>query len=187
MNFGACVSAKSWRGASTSFLVVSSAVTALKHASLRMPKDTVRWRQQHDKNPRDGHGCVSTDGAMNGGTQHHDLIATASHWDLEQDYEQRPRKKRKHDEEDTRLPIITAEGRLERSHLPDLKDESGDSYVESDEDADGQTEEDALEDVPDNPVGSTREQIVEAKEELARIAGLLNEDPEENVSNATLL
>lgn len=109
-----------------------------------------------------------------------DFVKRAAHWSLEQDYEQRPRKKRKDAKETTRLPIKTAEGKLRPSLLKDVPDLSEGSASETSDDDEGEPEvvQQEAEDVPELPL--TR-QILEAKEELARIAGLINEDPEENV------
>ncbi len=103
----------------------------------------------------------------------------ASQWNLEQAYESRPRKQKKKDQESTRLPIKTAEGRVEQFQLLAGADEDQDSFLRSDDEAlpavQGQVPVRELE--PQKPL---RQQILEAKEELARLAGLLNRDPEEN-------
>jgi nucleolar complex protein 3 len=110
-----------------------------------------------------------------------DYLVRASRWDLEQDYEQRPRKLRKQEKENTRLPIKTSEGRIEQLVVPITagaeEAESDSRFSEEEEDDEGVEGEQDTE-----PKISPRRQIIEAKEELARIAGLLNEDPEENVS-----
>lgn len=100
----------------------------------------------------------------------------ASSWNLEQDYETRPRKGKKKERESTRLPIKTSEGLIQQVEEPEEAQEE-----ESDLEwlgADG-SEEEVAEDVQE-PTVPVRQQILEAKEELARIALLLNEDPEEN-------
>jgi len=103
----------------------------------------------------------------------------ASQWNLEQAYESRPRKQEKKDQESTRLPIKTAEGRVEQFQLLAGADEDQDSFLGSDDEAvpavQGQVP--VWEVEPQKPL---RQQILEAKEELARLAGLLNRDPEEN-------
>ena len=108
-----------------------------------------------------------------------DFFSSAARWNLEQDYEQRPRKLKKKDKENTRLPIKTAEGRVEPLQVPEVKDEDGDSWLESDNDKEEVRKLDAeiAEDKPKIPV---RQQILEAKEDMARIASLINEDPEEH-------
>ena len=108
-------------------------------------------------------------------------ITGFARWDIEQDYESRPRKKRRHEKEDTRLPIKTAEGRIERLRLPalvDLKDAASDDS-EPDLVPEIELRPEAVE--KKLPPVSPKQQVIDAKEELAKVAGLLNEDPEENV------
>ena len=104
-----------------------------------------------------------------------DFSNRAAGWNLEQNYEQRPRKqKKKEKKENTRLPIKTAEGRLEQLKVPDVAHDD-DSWLGSEEGSiedSGHVQEEA--EVP------IRQQILEAKEELARLATSINEDPEEN-------
>ncbi|MCJ1379425.1 hypothetical protein MMC17_002526 [Xylographa soralifera] len=109
-----------------------------------------------------------------------DFFANAARWNLEQDYETRPRKVKKKDRENTRLPIKTAEGRVEQLVVPDIKEEDNDSWLGSDEEKDNVTPESAEVKIEESKV-SVRQQILEAKEELARVASLINEDPEEHV------
>ncbi|KAI9832659.1 MAG: hypothetical protein M1819_004244 [Sarea resinae] len=106
-----------------------------------------------------------------------DFYSRAAKWDLEQDYEQRPRKLSKKEKESTRLPIKTAEGRIEQMEAAEPAVGDDDSFLDSEEDGEEEQEEEV---VPDVPKVSSRQQIIEAKEELARIAGLINEDPEEH-------
>ncbi|KAL8653243.1 MAG: hypothetical protein Q9226_003926 [Calogaya cf. arnoldii] len=109
---------------------------------------------------------------------HDEPVSKASEWNLEQQYEQRPRQQRKA-LESTRLPIKTAEGRIERLASPESEQETVDSLFGSgDEDA-SDTQETEVEEKPvEIPV---RQQIIEAKEELARIGTLLSENPEEHI------
>lgn len=112
-------------------------------------------------------------------------FAAAARWNLEQDYEQRPRalKKKKAEKESTRLPIKTPGGLVKQTFISEQE-------IESDEESMGSEDKDewvgvakepkAEEDV--RPKVSERQRIVDAKEELANIATSLNEDPEENVS-----
>lgn len=100
-------------------------------------------------------------------------------WDLEQDYEQRPRKVKSR--ESTRLPIKTANGWI-KQHVPEeVEEDQLDSFPASDEDELPDAEEGIEEE--EQPKVSQRQQILEAKEELARLAGLINENPEENVGS----
>ena len=104
-----------------------------------------------------------------------DFSNRAAGWNLERDYEQRPRKqKKKKEKENTRLPIKTAEGRLEQLKVPEVTNDD-DNWLSSEEGSFqdfGPAQEEIT--VP------IRQQILEAKEELARLATLVNEDPEEH-------
>lgn len=96
-------------------------------------------------------------------------------WNLEQKYEAHPRK-RAEENENTRLPIITLEGKVERLDCTNVKNE--DTTVSEDENT---AVAQRLADIKyEEPNVSGREQILEAKEELARIASLVNENPEEH-------
>ena len=108
------------------------------------------------------------------------FFANASRWNLEQDYETRPRKSKKKEKENTRLPIKTAEGRVEPLIVPDIKEEAEDSWLGSDEEQEPDAQEPVRVKVEELRV-SSKQQVLEAKEELARIASLINEDPEEHV------
>lgn len=102
----------------------------------------------------------------------------ASGWNLEQDYENRPRKGKK-EKESTRLPIKTAEGLIEQVKAPEVIEEAEGSDLEwLSEDGSEEAEEDV---VPEKNTKPIKQQIIEAKEDLARLAGILNEDPEENL------
>ena len=110
-----------------------------------------------------------------------DFFTNASRWNLEQDYENRPRKLKRKEKGNTRLPIKTAEGRIQPLIVPDVKDEDEDSWLGSeaaDEAGRGSEQQDEIK--YEEPKLSNKEQILEAKEELARIASLINEDPEEH-------
>jgi nucleolar complex protein 3 len=107
--------------------------------------------------------------------------ANASKWNLEQDYETKPRVNKKKDKENGRLPIKTADGRIEKLHVP-VAEVVDAEQVETDSDATLQAV--AEEVKPQIPV---KQQILEAKEELARIASLINENPEEHVGGLRAL
>ncbi|THC97849.1 hypothetical protein EYZ11_002702 [Aspergillus tanneri] len=118
-----------------------------------------------------------------------DFFNNAAEWDLEQDYERRPRKLGKKEKERTRLPIKTAEG-LQNVEEPDAEAEESDSFLGTDNDekdgnSDGEKnmedEENAVEDQP--PKIPLKLQIIQAKEDLAKAATLINEDPEEHLSS----
>ncbi|KAL1880705.1 hypothetical protein Daus18300_001319 [Diaporthe australafricana] len=110
------------------------------------------------------------------------FFKNAASWNLEQDYESRPRKGKKKGKESNRLPIKTADGRLEQvavSHEA-APIESDDEWLDGDGDeSDGAASENAQELPPPEPTISEREQIIKAKEELAKIGLHLSEDPEE--------
>jgi nucleolar complex protein 3 len=108
-----------------------------------------------------------------------ELFDRAADWDLEQKYEQRSRTRKP---ESTRLPIKTAEGRIERVAEKSISEDE-DSFLGTDSEAGDEVETPPTEDVDDTPTTPLREQIVSAKEELARIAVLLNEDPEEHAGS----
>lgn len=120
------------------------------------------------------------------------FFKNASNWNLEQDYESRPRKgKKKEPKESTRLPIKTADGRLEI--LGGLDAEGDDVSVESDtewlegredEEEEWEPEEDPEEEAPTVPEA---QQILEAQEEMAKLAMSINENPEENIASLKTL
>ena len=108
-----------------------------------------------------------------------DFLARAAGWNLEQDYEQRPRKRKKK-EENTRLPIKTAQGVVEQLRVPQVRSEDENDWLGSEDNREaGDQEAPVHEHVKENKV-PIRQQILEAKEELARIASLINENPEEH-------
>ncbi|KAJ2969321.1 hypothetical protein NQ176_g8722 [Zarea fungicola] len=112
------------------------------------------------------------------------FFKNASNWNLEQDYESRPRKsKKKEPKESTRLPIKTADGRLEI--LGNLDADGDDVSVESDTDwLEGREDEPEWEPEdepePEGPAIPEAQQILEAQEEMAKLAMAINENPEEN-------
>ncbi|KAM5345477.1 hypothetical protein ACJ41O_011339 [Fusarium nematophilum] len=109
------------------------------------------------------------------------FFKNASNWNLEQDYESRPRKGKK--QESNRLPIKTADGRIEQAQ--GLQDET--ASIESDTEwLDGREDEIASEpeqdeEVEEEPEIPEPQQILEAQEELAKIAMAVNENPEDHV------
>ena len=111
-------------------------------------------------------------------TGHDDFLNTASRWNLEQDYEQKPRKQKRREKENTRLPIKTAEGRIEHLSALEADEDDQDSFLESEDDS--QTKQPPVLVEEKAPKASARQKILEAKEELARLASLINEDPEEH-------
>ncbi|KAL8834834.1 MAG: hypothetical protein Q9170_003576 [Blastenia crenularia] len=118
-----------------------------------------------------------TEGSFKNSLAHNGYLEHIAGWNLEQDYEQRPRKQKK-DAESTRLPIKTAEGRIESLVLPLEEEEEEKSFLGRGSDTESAIEEMAVEEKP--PGLSIQQQIIEAKEELARIGTLLSEDLEEH-------
>ncbi|KZZ93069.1 nuclear export protein Noc3 [Ascosphaera apis ARSEF 7405] len=114
------------------------------------------------------------------------FYSNAAEWDLEQDYERRPRKNKKKEKEKTRLPIKTLEGQIE--HIQEEQQQpsdDSDNPFDSDEETDqGTTEaETPIESVEEEkPKIPLKEQIILVKEELAHLATLINEDPDEHIN-----
>ncbi|KAM7192517.1 Nucleolar complex-associated domain containing protein [Rhypophila sp. PSN 637] len=114
------------------------------------------------------------------------FFRSASGWDLENDYENRPRKgKKKKDKKANgensggRLPMRTAEGTWVAQDDVDVESIASDpEWLESSGDEEAVAEEAKIQ-VPERPKIPEREQIRIAQEELAQIATKLNEDPEE--------
>lgn len=104
-------------------------------------------------------------------------------WNLEQDYENRPRKTKKEDKH-AKLPIKTAEGWIEQATEaePVQEDEDNYSFLGSGDDEEDSGVADLAEQEEVKPKVPVKEQILQAKEELARIAGSVGEDPEENIN-----
>lgn len=106
-------------------------------------------------------------------------LANAAKWDLEQDYETRPRKQKK-EKENAKLPVRTTEGwQVQPATNGTKEDQDSDSSQGSG--SEGEEDAQAEEIVEEKPKVSPRQQILDAKEEVARIAVLVNEDPEEHI------
>jgi nucleolar complex protein 3 len=107
------------------------------------------------------------------------FFTQAASWNLEQDYETRPRKGKKKEKESTRLPIKTSDGLIQQAPA-----EKAEVVEVEGSDLDWSEAEESEQEIDQTPVKEPtipiRQQILEAKEELARIALMLNEDPEEN-------
>ncbi|KAH7374344.1 nuclear export protein Noc3 [Pyrenochaeta sp. MPI-SDFR-AT-0127] len=119
-----------------------------------------------------------------GATQDHKatFLKNAAKWDLEQDYETRPRKLKKQ-KEHKKLPVRTTEGWVAHpAAAEDVKSEDSDSFLGSGSEGDaGEESDEEKAEEETAPKIPARQQIMEAKEELARIASLVNEDPEEHI------
>ncbi|KAJ8107877.1 hypothetical protein OPT61_g8565 [Boeremia exigua] len=111
------------------------------------------------------------------------FLKSAAKWDLEQDYENRPRrldKKKKKGE--NKLPVRTTEGWVAPAPAAEVEiksEDESDSFLGSG--SEGEAEDMEVEEEEKKPKIPARQQILEAKEELARIASLVNEDPEEHI------
>jgi nucleolar complex protein 3 len=111
-----------------------------------------------------------------------DLFHRAAEWDLEQDYEKRSRSNRQGNT--TKLPIKTAEGRVEHRRERTPQDDESDSFLGTNSES-GQDGADTppTEETDEPPQIPVKHQILAAKEELARIAALMNEDTEAHVGS----
>ncbi|GAB7364298.1 hypothetical protein MBLNU230_g4843t1 [Neophaeotheca triangularis] len=109
-------------------------------------------------------------------------------WNLEQDYENRPRKGKK-DEKHKKLPIKHQSGIIEEAPVdPEpaaaedgVDGEDNDSFLDSGDEKDSGVADVQQEVKEEKPKLSPKEEIRQAKEELARIAGLISEGPEEHI------
>ncbi|RYP38451.1 hypothetical protein DL767_002567 [Monosporascus sp. MG133] len=113
------------------------------------------------------------------------FFKNAASWDLEQDYETKARKGKKKEKESSRLPIRLQDGRLQQVAAPagDLRSVESDEDWLEDDGGDVSDEEPQERAVPEKPDIPEPRQILEAKEELAKLALALNENPEESVGN----
>jgi nucleolar complex protein 3 len=147
-----------------------------------MPSNRPSKRRKISKPRQNGSGSASASGELFSGGG-----ATAksnSKWDEEQDYEQLPRKMK--DDKRNRLPIKTSEGWVDPEHS--AEEDDNDSFLASDdEDQDPHTNDDATNGANTEPAIPFRQQVVQAKEDLARLAALVNEDPEENMASLRAL
>jgi nucleolar complex protein 3 len=108
---------------------------------------------------------------------------SAASWNLEQDYESRPRKGSSKHADGRRLPRKTFDGRIEPFQDPrdEVSDESDAELLNGSGVGLGADMEEP-EDVLEGPVVPDSEQIRQAQEELARIASSLLESPEDNTA-----
>ncbi|KAI1457697.1 nucleolar complex-associated protein 3 [Annulohypoxylon moriforme] len=109
------------------------------------------------------------------------FLTNAANWDLEQDYETRKRKGKKNEKESTRLPLKLQDGRVQHVSAPAVDFgslEDDEDWLEGGDD-ESEDEKERIKQ-PEKPDIPEHQQIREAKEELAKIALLLNETPEEN-------
>ncbi|KAF8540859.1 nucleolar complex-associated protein-domain-containing protein [Trichophaea hybrida] len=117
-----------------------------------------------------------------------DRFANAANWKLEQTYETcgpRVLKRQKKEKESTRLPIKTASGivvqHVASGPVVQEEEDEGEEKEEKEEKEEENVEEMVVEQ-EQKPKIPERQRVLEAKEELARIAFAVQEDPEENVA-----
>ncbi|KAM0236436.1 hypothetical protein ACHAPO_005068 [Fusarium lateritium] len=139
------------------------------------PNGTKRRKVAHDSSDHESRGQAESKSAQKS------FFKNASNWDLEQDYESRPRKGKKQ-KESNRLPIKTADGRIEQAEGQEDDEasiESDTEWLEGREDEEEvEFEEEEVEEEPEIP---EPQQIRDAQEELAKIGTQMNENPEEHV------
>lgn len=111
-------------------------------------------------------------------------------FDLEQDYARRAAKKSKKDKASDKLLVKTTDGWAENERLRQKDEEDADSFLASDDDAEGDSGVADLESkpaLPPKPELPPHEQVRQAKEELAKVAGAISEDAEENIAQLSSL
>ena len=125
-------------------------------------------------------------------TAQSDSVPGFAKWDIEQDYEKRARKPGKKNEKDSnKLPVKSEQsGKWEQD--TSRPDEDSDSVEGSDEDDEGDSavadlQTTQAETVVQRPRLPPKEEKRQAQEELARIASLLHENPEEHIGLLTSL
>lgn len=109
----------------------------------------------------------------------------ASQWNLEEAYEQRARQRTKAPKSD-RLPVKTQDGTIEHIQRDEPETpQNGDDNEDEDSGLNSMLDEDDVRsDIlsTTEPEKTVNEQVLAAQEDLARIAGMLSEDPEENIA-----
>ncbi|TGJ79796.1 hypothetical protein E0Z10_g8968 [Xylaria hypoxylon] len=107
------------------------------------------------------------------------FFQNAAKWDLLED-QYSARKGKKKEKESTRLPV-KRDGRVQAVAMPveELK-ESDDDWLEDEGNGSGEDEEAEEQKLQEEPEIPVKEQIRNAKEELAKLASVLNEEPYEN-------
>ena len=116
-------------------------------------------------------------------------------WDLEQDYERKHRGKKA--KESDKLPVKTAEGWKENQRLKEreaeaqelakAEGEDADSFLASDDEAAKEDRDSGIADIHSKPRLPPKEEIRQAKEDLARIAAHISENLEENIGQLSQL
>ncbi|KAF2763374.1 nucleolar complex-associated protein 3 [Pseudovirgaria hyperparasitica] len=166
------------------------AVRATKRRRLSPPDDAKPPNGMSRAGKKKTHAAAAADKALE-----HGVFAGTTGWDDEQEYESRPRKsKTEQSSKRTRLPIKTADGWVEQEpediphEASEDEDEDEDSFLGSGEDEDEYEHENGEPAVEDEqPRIPMRQRILQAKEDLAKIAGQISEDPETNINAVRLL
>ncbi|CCX15572.1 nucleolar complex-associated protein-domain-containing protein [Pyronema domesticum] len=120
-------------------------------------------------------------------------FAGAANWNLEQSYETGARKvkRQKKEKEPKRLPIKTAKGIVHAQLDEDSTEDEAGSEDEEEKDGKGDMEGDKgegddvvekMKELEMKPKIPEKQRVLEAKEELAKIAFAIQEDPEENIT-----
>ncbi|KAI0165879.1 nucleolar complex-associated protein 3 [Xylariaceae sp. FL1272] len=110
------------------------------------------------------------------------FFKNASNWDLLEDrYKARSDKKAKKEGKNTRLPLKLPDGRVQAVSAPvEAAIESDEDWLDGGDDHSVPSDDEIREPI-EEPKIPVKQQIREAKEELAKIATMLNSDPDENV------
>ena len=110
-----------------------------------------------------------------------ELFHRAADWELEDTYAQKKRQTKT--KEPTRLPLKrAADGTIRKAAEPEVEDAESDSFLGSGSEHEREVETPPTDVISDeSPALPLKEQIFAVKEDLARCAGLINEDPEEHV------
>ncbi|KAF1812546.1 nucleolar complex-associated protein 3 [Eremomyces bilateralis CBS 781.70] len=101
-------------------------------------------------------------------------------WNTEQDYEQRPRALKKKDKA-ARLPIRTDSGWVAQPNAEPASEGESSDLPDADEGVLTGSEDE--ETVPEEPKIPLKQLILQTKEELAKIASQINEDPDEHIGS----
>ncbi|KAI9723521.1 MAG: hypothetical protein M1828_004117 [Chrysothrix sp. TS-e1954] len=149
-----------------------------------MSAGTSRKRRKFDGQVRD-HTEIKTADDNTYTDLNEPFARSAATWNLEAGYEQRKRQ-RKGPTESNRLPTKTPEGRLQHSELPDHSDGDQSMSDNSSEQLAQDTPPTDVSELSGNETESKlplQEQILKAKEDLAKYAAQLAENPEGHISN----
>lgn len=117
--------------------------------------------------------------SRSGGKIQRSFFQNAAKWDLLED-QYKARKGKKKEKENTRLPV-KRDGRVQAVSAPvEYLKESDDDWLEDEGDREAEDDEPEEQMPPEEPAIPVKQQIRNAKEELAKLATVLNEEPYEN-------